>query len=147
MPHHIAWYIPNKVYYLQIWGETGSEAALDIVSSLGELLGQMPPTPVHGIVDLSRNIPGRLKIGDIIGEAKRLQPLTKYSAWTVVVVDQMAITNKVIAAVAHVLGFPVQFFDETTLAMAFLNEKDASLPPLNALFRAYKAKYFPPESP
>jgi hypothetical protein len=145
MPHHIAWYIPNKVYYLQIWGETGSEVAPDIVSSLGELLGHLAPTPVHGIVDLSRNIPGRLKIGDIIGEAKRLQPLTKYSAWTVVVVDQMAITNKVIAAVAHVMGFPIRFFDKPEEALAFLNQEDVSLPPLNALFAAYKAKHFPPQ--
>jgi hypothetical protein len=62
-----------------------------------------------------------------------------------VVVDQVAPSNKMIAAIAHILGFQVRFFDKPEEAMAFLNQQDASLPPLRALFAAYKAKHFKTE--
>lgn len=145
MPHHIAWYIPNKVYYAQIWGKTDGRDIAPVAAALEELLQPSIPYNIHGIVDLSHNTPENLNFIDIVKEIRKIQHLTRHFAWTLVVVDQNAPTNKIIATAAKLMNFQIRFFDRTEEALAFLNTQDTSLPPLRALLAAYRAKHFPPE--
>jgi hypothetical protein len=129
------WYLESKVLLVALTDNLTLEDARQHVAKKSYLLANHPnEEALHIIYDLTRLAPFENRLKEV-NEALRFifSPNAQSQiGWLVLVGSpQSRVTQYVLQSAMVMFGLRGRFFDSITEALAFLNQNDPTLPPLN----------------